>query len=239
MNKLVFVSALSAVTALAIACSSSDAPPATAASSTDGGTDGGTRGGSSGGTSGNPSSGDAGPTPPATGTATYSDNLGDFAFTYGSVIARYDAPAMEDGKYEAELKIELREGAFSCADYLAHHYKAGYKSVQVEVQKTAATAADAEIKPGTYDFFAKSDELDLGLERRVHDDQCNSTGKPELPKESFTQANISVSNVTVTTLTATHVTGTFEITTKDGKSVEGTFDTDFCAGDRADLVCVP
>ena len=183
---------------------------------------------------------DSAPPPGKTsGTGTYESNLGDFTFAIADVMVVFKAPKASGAGFKSELEIEYRETVGICADRAAGIKHAGYKSIQVSVEKFAATAQGATITPGTY-AFGKSAEVDGAIERRVHDATCASTGKPELPKDSFSSlAAMTVNQIVITALTPTHVTGSYALQAPDGKYVKGTFDADICAAASGTPQCLP
>lgn len=183
------------------------------------------------------------PPPPApgkkSGTGTYESNIGDFTIAIADVMVVYKAPKASGAGFKSELEIEYRETVGICADRAAGVKRAGYKNIEVGIETFATTLQGATITPGTYKF-GKSTEVDGYIERRVHDAMCASTGKPELPKESFSSpATMAVNEIVITTLTPTHVTGSYELRAADGKYVKGTFDADICAASSGTPQCLP
>lgn len=190
---------------------------------------------------GSPTDGASPPPPPGTksGKGTYESNLGDFTIAIADVMVVFKPPTASGAGFKSELEIDYRETVGICADRAAGIKHAGYKNIEIGIEKFATTAQGATITPGTYKF-GKSAEVDGSIERRVHDATCASTGKPELPKDSFSSlATMVVNEIVITTLTPTHVTGSYALQAPDGKYVKGTFDADICTAASGTPQCLP
>ena len=220
------------VTVSIAACSSTESPGATPA--TDAATaprDGTTPpdetadGGADSATS-NVDSGPAGPPVPTTGTGTYESNVGDFSLVVKDVYASYRPAKVAGAGYASELNIKFFDHSGACADRGTRTKRMGSKEAEFEIEAIGATAAAAELKPGTFPI-EKTGDGQSGLVyygRSTRDTMCSSDGVV-FP---ITLATATVKKVVITTLTATHVAGSYEITGNDGKYIKGVFDADIC-----------
>ena len=162
------------------------------------------------------------PSANTTGSGSYESNLTDFSIEVVDVMARYSAPKLKSAGYESELKLDFIDVAGRCADEAANVRHPSSKRIEIELTTRGATAAEAELKPGTRAFSKLDDDLYLG--RGGYDATCKSV-YASLP---FDYSAATVNQLVITSFTGTHVAGTYELRAADGRFVKGAFDAEIC-----------
>jgi hypothetical protein len=159
------------------------------------------------------------------GTGSYASNLTDFALKVQDVGVRYSPAHASGAGFKASLKLYLQSNAGYCSDYAASIRRANSTYLKLEIERTGATIAEAELGPGTYAVDHLTDGAgDVFMGRQSLDATCSYLSFP-MP---FSLAETTINKIVFTQLDTTHVKGTYELRAADGRFVQGAFDADVC-----------